>query len=277
MSPTSLGANPLATPSIPGPPHVPEYWQNPHPDNWKLLDDRKHYLQAQSHNRFLEMHPNATRGVQNYTKYCVLNILILNLTTKALSGIDFLASPDKRVSQGKTWSTNTTALHIIQSNFTGRYLCMDDRGVVYQSANLTQQHCVLHHEYVSEYKDRYYRLINNKTKWYLGMNKDGSLLCGNVTSKRPDTINFTKGISTKDQPVMTDATPPNKADTKVTCCKKKRCRNKRKRNKCRKKWCRSHRRKFFKLSLKELRKYDKHCVKNKIRHCKSKREKKVDR
>lgn len=142
------------------------------------------------------------------------------------------------------------------------------------------------HEYVHEkYKERYYRLVNGtrSTKWYLGINKDGSIRCGNVTRKKQDGANFTK------VPVgQTDVkiSPPF-AELKKECCTNKSCKTRRKspkekvtgknrKKRCYKNWCKKHRRRFFTLKLKELRRYYNRCVK-KIRHCNKKGKKDADR
>lgn len=142
--------------------------------------------------------------------------------------------------------------------------------------NFSQNHCAFHHQYHHEgFEDRYYKLMNGTVKWYLGMNKEGFMICGNRTTRQLKGVNFTKGeySRSKNEPPITDAAPVKKRDKKVTCCMKKRCKKDRKRRrKCVKPWCKPYRRKFFKLSLKQLRKYFKHCVQNKVRHCKKEKE-----
>lgn len=135
------------------------------------------------------------------------------------------------------------------------------------------------HEYDHEkYKERYYRLVNGtrSTKWYLGMNKDGSIRCGNVTRKKQSGANFTKvPVGQADVKIS-----PPFAELKKECCTNKSCKTRRKNRKNRKKcyinWCKKHRRRFFTLKLKELRRYYKRCVK-KIRHCSKKGKKDADR
>jgi hypothetical protein len=137
-------------------------------------------------------------------------------------------------------------------------------------------HCVFDHEY-ENFTDRYYRKLNSTMpKWYLGMNKDGSMRCGNVTRKRQKGANFIK--------IFVEGNDVNKSPPfqplKKECCTKKSCRKKgcTRKRRCYKNWCNKHRRRFFTLKLKELRRYYKRCVKkaDKVRHCSNKRNKGID-
>lgn len=122
------------------------------------------------------------------------------------------------------------------------------------------------HEY-ENYTDRYFRKLNSTSeKWYLGMNKDGSMRCGNVTGKHQRGAKFIKifvdGKAVSESPPFE---PPKKE-----CCTKKSCKKRRiGKRRCYKNWCNRHRRRFFTLTLKELRRYYNRCVKkaDKVRHC----------
>ncbi|XP_045205147.2 fibroblast growth factor 18-like [Mercenaria mercenaria] len=293
MSPalTASASLPATTLSGSQPAPVIPQWNNPIPDGWRELDGKRKFCFQADHNMFLEMHRNGTRGVNETTKFCVLTILIMNITGVRLNNDSSQAlgkwSDTGRGPSGMVWndprSSNTR--HVILGSSTGLFLCMDDHSVVYQSPNFNTNHCVFDHEYEYEgYKERYYRRVNNTMpKWYLGMNKDGSMRCGNVTRKKQKGANFTKffiaGISEK--------TSPPFEEPKKECCTNKACKTRRKdrkgeekgkrrKKRCYKKWCRKHRRRFFTLKLKELRRYYNRCVKKVIRHCPKKR-KSVDR
>lgn len=294
MSPaltTGLGLSATTGPGVNAglpPIHIPQ-WHNPIPSYLKEIDGRKIYLQAK-HNRLLEMHPNGVRGVNQFTEYCVLSLFMINITAleteqkmelaySSLVGWD--KSSDGGKSKGKDFLAGASK-HILRSNSTNRFLCMDDRSVVYQSANFSSSHCVFNHEIGTEsddnrYTERYYRQVNS-TKWYLGINRDGSMRCGNVTRKNQKSANFLKltvGLSD----VSKTQSPPYEEPKKECCtsnsCRRGKNRRKKGKNKCFKKWCRKHRRRFFTLKLKELRRYYQRCVKT--TPCDKKKRKTSDR
>lgn len=171
--------------------------------------------------------------------------------------------------------------HVIMGNKTGLYLCMDDNSVPYQTLykndSKFKEHCYFHHEQL-EHRESYYRLINGTKRWYLGINKDGTVRCGNVTRRSQAGARFNKSSERE-----LDLRPPEPyKPSNKPCCPKDKCKHKRKRRgeKCKRnkkmvKWCRRKRRQFFKLSLKELKRYFNRCIKSnkqtkqkrKIRHC----------
>lgn len=118
--------------------------------------------------------------------------------------------------------------------------------------------------------DQFYRKVNKTSKeWLISLNKDGTVRCGNVTKLDEEGAIFSRKDADSEG-LKHVASPPFKRKTnKDRCCKKKRCRQ-RKKKKCRykKKQCRTLRRKFFELSLKQLKKYFRNCVKRPKRHCK---------
>lgn len=135
--------------------------------------------------------------------------------------------------------------------------------------------------------DKFYRQVNETSPpWYLGINKDGTIRCGNVTKKDDDGATFSRNDANEK---LKFSDPPEFRGKKgLKCCKKKRCKNRRKggsrtsgesvkrTKKCNKyiKKCRKLRRKFFELTLQQLRKYSKNCLKErKRRHCKNKKKK----
>lgn len=144
--------------------------------------------------------------------------------------------------------------------------------------------------------DSYYRLVNGTTKWYLGINRDGSIRCGNVTRGSQRAAKFIKShVKNNDSHSPSEPYRPRRKP----CCRKKKCSPKRcrtkptpvegvtkkdknsRRDKCKcaksKRWCAKKRRQFFKLSLKELKRYYKKCIKErKKRHCKCAKERKKD-
>lgn len=282
MSPalTASASLPATTFSGSQPLPVIRQWTNPIPEGWRELDEtRKYYLQS-DHNMLLEMHPNGTRGVQVSTKYCVLTILILNIT-----GVSLNHDSSQRINWTKNSNTEKSTYwpeqtshtqHVIVGNFTGHYLCMNDRSVVYQSRSFDPKHCVFEHE-LEKFKDRYYRRVNGTAKkWYVGINRDGSIRCGNVTRKRQSSANFLR-VTVGERKEITS---PPFAEPRKECCRKKACTKGQTppKRRCYKKWCKKRRRRFFTLKLKELRRYYNRCVKDiEIRHCKKKGKKETDR
>lgn len=282
MSPalTASASLPATTLTGPQPAHVNPTWNNPHPEGWRELDDNRKFCFQARHNLFLEMHSNGTRGVKDTTKFCVLTILIMNITGVRLNNDSSqqLGKWSQNSNTGKEWrGKGQSARHVILGNSTGLFLCMNDQSVVYQTRTFNTNHCVFDHEY-ENFTDRYYRKLNSTMpKWYLGMNKDGSMRCGNVTRKRQKGANFIK--------IFVEGNDVNKSPPfqplKKECCTKKSCRKKgcNRKRRCYKNWCNKHRRRFFTLKLKELRRYYKRCVKkaDKVRHCSKKGNKGIDR
>ena len=142
--------------------------------------------------------------------------------------------------------------------------------------NFSEKYCVFRNRMDDGGRiDQFYRKANDTSpEWYLGLNKDGTVRCGNVTKRDDPGAIFSRidinGREFVDSPVF-----KNKRN-KLKCCKRKRCKN-RKPKRCRSKnKCRTLRRKFFELSLKQLKKYYKNCVEeaDAKRHCKKKQSKK---
>lgn len=157
--------------------------------------------------------------------------------------------------------------HVIISYETRQFLCMDDKSVVYQSSEYNESQCTFVHEMDSEYTDRYSRKVNESTPaWYLGINKDGSIRCGNVTRKNQDSAKFNRMAVDQTE---SSSSPPF-IEQKKECCNKSRCKNKsdsgentrNESKKCRRlrTRCKKQRRMVFKLSLKQLKKYYNKCV-----------------
>ena len=134
-------------------------------------------------------------------------------------------------------------------------------------------HCKFSHRQDKEtgYADTYYREVNG-SKWYVGLNRDGSVRCGNVTRRTQKSARFHKTFESN-----VDQKPPVPfKELRKPCCPKSKCKKKSRRNrKCpenrkSKRWCKKKRRQFFQLTLKELKRYYNKCIlqKEKIRHCK---------
>ena len=126
------------------------------------------------------------------------------------------------------------------------------------------RHCIFNHSTNRKLRELYYREVNG-TKWYLGINKNGQMRCGNVTTNPNKESRFIKMTT---QATHTDV-DPNYTPPKRPCCPKNKCsRTSRKRclEKCKcaqtKNWCKKKRRQFFKLSLKELKRYYNKCIKD---------------
>lgn len=272
MSPALASISSPIARTVPSLPHI-DNWSNRVPEDFSKLENRVSYLTTES-NRHLEMHPNGTRGVKNYTEYCMLTIFVVNIIRMKLD-----ASWAQNKGQSP-WDIPSSAnngqfldsRHVIMGNKTGLYLCMDDNSVPYQTLykndSRFKEHCYFHHEQL-DHRESYYRLINGTKRWYLGINPDGTVRCGNVTRRSQKGARFNKS---SERELDLNAPEPYKPSNKP-CCLKDKCRHNRKRRgeKCKKKkWCRRKRRQFFKLSLKELKRYFNRCIKQKrkIRHCK---------
>lgn len=238
-------------------------WLNPLPSNFKELDGRRHYLQSRNH-RFLEMHPNGTRGVENKTDYCILTIMLYTITNHhlhSLPGSQGASGPQDHQASG-------LAQHIIVGNKTGLYLCMDDKSVLFQSRTFNETLCLFRNEPKADHSEMYYRQKTPEAeKWYIGLNRDGTVRCGNTTKRKQKGVNFIR-ISAGDIEKHT-ASPPF-VEHKKECCKTNKCkRNKtgkntprrRKGSRCYKNWCKKHRRRFFALKLKDLKRYYTRCIK----------------
>jgi len=135
-----------------------------------------------------------------------------------------------------------------------------------------RDHCTFYHNLDSDYRDTYYRKLNDTTpEWFLGLNKDGSVRCGNVTERTNSGASFAKHSIDITPPGQS---PPFKAKKAGrTCCKKNNCR--RRKNRCKnkdecpdvdikcvklKERCKRDRRKVFELDLKRLKKYYNKCI-----------------
>lgn len=280
MSPAlSPSTSPIARtiPSLP----VIDDWNNRLPPTFSQLENRVSYLTTES-NRILEMHPNGTRGVEKHTEYCMLTIFVVAINAKLGAGW----GQDKGKS---TWDLpiggQLNSQHVIMGNKTGLFLCMDDHSIPYQTFykndSKFSEHCYFNHEQ-TDHRESYYRTVNGTKRWYLGINKDGSIRCGNVTRHSQRGARFIKQSIPHEHEPPEPYKPFNKP-----CCPKDRCGRHRgrhnhkhnkqesetpKRRKCNtnKRWCKKRRRQFFKLSLKELKRYYNRCIKEKkrkIRHC----------
>ncbi|XP_052792839.1 uncharacterized protein LOC128226813 [Mya arenaria] len=270
--------------NVPGPqtsqafPLIDAY-HSPLPQSFSLLDNRTHFLQAK-HHKFLEMHPNGVRGVNSTTPYCVLWIMIINLSA-SLSQTPQPMRPDlwqpnkspepgSAAGRGQRTSggSHLSPRHVIFSNVSKKYLCMDDRSVVYQSANYSPNQCAFFHEQDGDFRDQYFRQLNaTSEKWFLGINKDGSVRCGNVTRRKQEGARFNR-LDVTSMNTRIGASPPFGPDQRRrTCCKRRRCKN----NKLNKKGddqkcvrlkerCKRDRRKVFSLDLKKLKKYYNKCI-----------------
>ena len=75
MSPALASISSPIARTVPSLPHI-DNWSNRVPEDFSKLENRVSYLTTES-NRHLEMHPNGTRGVKNYTEYCTYTSLVL--------------------------------------------------------------------------------------------------------------------------------------------------------------------------------------------------------
>ncbi|WAQ97962.1 hypothetical protein MAR_022335 [Mya arenaria] len=149
--------------NVPGPqtsqafPLIDAY-HSPLPQSFSLLDNRTHFLQAK-HHKFLEMHPNG-----------VLWIMIINLSA-SLSQTPQPMRPD-------LWQPNKSpepgsAAGRGQRTSGGSHLSP-------RHANYSPNQCAFFHEQDGDFRDQYFRQLNaTSEKWFLGINKDGSVRCGN--------------------------------------------------------------------------------------------------
>lgn len=263
-------------------PSLPAFhnWDNRLPSTFSQLDNRVAYLSSET-NRILEMHPNGTRGVHSHTEYCMLTIYVLTILNATLGSswaIDKGSSSDWDIQVPKRGQVNS--LHVIMGNKTGLFLCMDNRSVPYQrhyrNDSKFSEECYFNHEQIG-IRESYYRThqtVNGIKKWYLGINRDGSIRCGNVTRSSQKSARFIK----QNVPIKHNPPEPYTRSNKP-CCPKDKCGKGKKRckgeKKCRSKsWCKKKRRHFFKLSLKELKRYYNRCIKErerKIRHSRNRR------
>lgn len=278
MSPVpALSTSPAAqiNPSLP----VIHQWNNPLPSDFSQLDNRTTYLTTER-NTILEMHPNGPRGVSQHTDYCMLTIFVVAINIK-LGGRGWVPKGNDRWNNpmgGGHVSTKTQ--HVIMGSKSGKFLCMDDESAPYHrdftNDTTFARHCYFYHSTNRKLRETYYREVNG-TKWYLGVNKDGQMRCGNVTTNPNKESRFIKKV----EKVTHTPSDPTYNPPKRPCCPKKKCsRTSRKRclEKCKcaqtRNWCKKKRRQFFKLNLKELKRYYNRCIKNnnerKKRHRKSK-------
>lgn len=245
MSPV-LPASSFIAPSsgvVPGLPILTS-WSNPLPKNYLKMENREIALQNE-HYAFLEMHEKGTRGVFTKTEYSILKIL----TVITLQQFNWTASNHgKEAPLYGNYGTNGSApTHVIQGNATGLYLCMDNNSVIYQSPNCSLQHCAFHNEHGLGHKERYYRQINaSMPRWYIVLNKDGSVQCGNMTRKKDATF---QRIEIDEESNFSESPPFVK---NIRGCCQRRCNDT--------KNCKTMRRDFFKLKLKELKKYYTKCI-----------------
>lgn len=269
MSPVpALSTSPAAqiNPSFP----VIHQWRNPLPAGFSHLDNRTTYLHTER-NTILEMHPNGPRGVEKHTDYCMLTIWVfvhILGNDNLFRGHDWAPGKGKSIPMGSGHSTKPL-YHIIQGTKSGKFLCMDDESAPYHrdytDDPIFAKHCYFNHTSNRKLRELYFREVNG-TKWYLGINKNGQMRCGNVTTNPNKESRFIKKV-TQLPHIESD---PSYTPPKRPCCPKKKCsRTSRKRclEKCKcaqtKNWCKKKRRQFFKLNLKELKRYYNKCIKKK--------------
>lgn len=236
--------------AVPGLP-IPSRWSNPLPENYNKVENRTIILENE-HRVFLEMHREGTRGVLTTTEFTVLNIITAMMSIPPFRWTAF--THEKPVpASGNLETAGTKLVHFIQGTATGLFLCMDNNSIIYQSRTASSEHCSYHNEQDHKHSsETYYRQINDSMpKWYIGLNKHGLVQCGNTTRKKDRTFFRTEKIHNFSK------SPPFVKNT-YACCQK-RCDN-------RKQICDIMRRSFFKLKLKDLKKYYKKCVITKNRN-----------
>ncbi|KAL3878548.1 hypothetical protein ACJMK2_030886 [Sinanodonta woodiana] len=285
LAPNSASVIPNLTPVAPA-----SHWNNPVPDFFKKIDEGRSFRLHNMNNRFLEMHDDKVRSSSKPTKYGILTIITVMINiSKHANLTTFSSKPKLDLGElSKRDGIEITNGVVIRGNVTGNFLCMDNKSELYPSKNKTDE-CEFYEEFVQPNNSNlYYRKFNN-SKWYIGINKDNSIRCGNVSRANQKGSMFFKVAVNKSEP---DQSGDILEDDNSPCCAKDRCdkrtshkakkrkhrhRNNKKdrgeisegrekegkRNKCRtyKKWCRIKRQKFFSLKLKDLKKYYKRCLK----------------
>ncbi|KAK3586351.1 hypothetical protein CHS0354_027318 [Potamilus streckersoni] len=273
LAPNSALVIPNLTPVAPA-----SQWNNPLPGYFYEIDEKRSFRLHNMNNRFLEMHETAVRSSAKPTKYGILTIITYMVNISKFHNISFSSQSNSGLGgvlkqRGKEVRNQVVNQVVIRGNFTGNFLCMNNESVLYPSKNLTDD-CKFVEEFAEQnISNLFYREFNN-SKWYVAINKDDTIRCGNVSRKNQKGSMFFKVEVNNSDPAQTVEI---KHEDRPPCCARDRCdkrtkhrteknkhrHGKNKKNKCRtyKKWCRIKRQKFFSLKLKDLKKYYKRCLK----------------